>query len=194
MKLQVFPNTTKPLCVFGALDTDNGRAIADEMLQWLVPHYEVHVVWHDGSQFEQPALRYMQDLCKERNVPCLYLHTKGAWNSTRMDNVRIRAFWKKEFTERQEEYFDAVDCARPSVACPFTGDDGTTWYNAFVVNAAAMRVHPEIRPNANRMKFERLFVKRNEVRVCGMVSNAIHREKGDIDKKILAIIRQHLNE
>lgn len=190
MQTQVFPNKDKPLCVFGALDTERGRAIAEEMLQWLVPHYEVHVVWHDGSLFEQPALRYMQDLCKKRNVPCLYLHTKGAWNFS-PDNEHIRNFWKHEFTERQAEYFDAVDCERPSVACPFAGDDGTTWLNGFVVNAAAMRVHPTINPNDNRWKFERLFKDRAEVRVCGLVSNAIHRKAGK-GRKMMAVIHKYM--
>lgn len=42
----------KPLCVLGIVDSEKGREIASEMLEWLEPIYDVHKVYHDGSLFE----------------------------------------------------------------------------------------------------------------------------------------------
>jgi len=42
----------KPLCVIGIVNNERGLKIAEEMLDWLNPIYEVHKVYHDGSKFE----------------------------------------------------------------------------------------------------------------------------------------------
>lgn len=173
----------KPLCVIGIVNNERGLKIAEEMLDWLNPIYEVHKVYHDGSKFEQPALRYLQDLCIKEHRPCLYLHTKGAYNRSEFSQ-QVRQIWKHEFTKHWQTYFDLVDRPYAVVSCPFTGSDKTTWYNGFVVNWQAMQDHPTINPNKNRFKFEKLFVD-SRTQVIGVVRNDFHRELGHTDRKTL---------
>lgn len=176
----------KPICVLGVVDNEAGRAIEREMLAWLEPLYDVHVVLHDGTKFEQPAIRYMQDICLRDKVPCLYLHTKGAFNRPELSTV-VRSMWKHEFTTKKDVYFGLVDRPYAAVACPFTGSDKTTWYNGFVTNWQAMAAHPLIEPNANRMKFERLFIG-SQTQVFGVVRNDMHREIGHVDARLMEYI------
>ena len=177
-------NPGKPLCVLGVVDNEAGRAIADEMRRWLKPHYNLVEIWHDGSLYEQPAIRYVQDYCRATKQPCLYLHTKGAYNRPEL-SAWVRQIWKHEFTQNQEIYFGLVDRPYATVACPFTGSDKTTWYNGFVTNWKAMEEHPDIEPNKNRFAFERLFIK-SRAQVIGVVRNDFHRELGQIDEKAKA--------
>ena len=152
-------------CVLGVADTERGREIRDRMITWLAPVYAVTEVWHDGSLFEQPALRYMQDWCKESGKSCLYLHTRGAYK-THWTTVPTRKMWKEEFGKHADEYFGAVAGEQAMVACPLTGSKNRTWYNGFVANAAAMCAIPAIEPNADRKVFEKLFTDM-PVRVIG---------------------------
>ena len=47
-------------CVFGILDSEIGREIEDEMLEWLLPEYDVWCIIQPepGLLFEYPALRF----------------------------------------------------------------------------------------------------------------------------------------
>lgn len=173
-----------PICVLGAVDTERGREIEEEMREWLVPNYHLWVVRHDGSQFEQPALRFAQMMSIEMERPVLYLHTKGAFNRQDLSD-EVRKMWRHEFTENKDLYFGLVNRPYAVVACPFTGDDKTTWYNGFVANHRAYNEIPAIEPNTNRMVFERLFVKQR-LQVIGVVRNDFHRRKGKIDEKFLS--------
>lgn len=170
-----------PYCVLGVADTERGREIEQEMREWLEPNYNLIEVWHDGSLFEQPALRYMQDLCIKTMRPCLYLHTKGAYNRPEI-SAMVRDMWRHEFTRYKDVYFGLVNRPYAVVACPTTGSDKTTWHNGFVANWRAMADHPLIEPNANRMKFERLFIG-STTQVIGVIRNDIHREQGHVDEK-----------
>lgn len=170
----------KHICVFGIVNNEFGLKIAQEMLEWLEPIYEIHKIYHDGSQFEYPALKYLQELCIKTKQPCLYIHTKGAFNRPELSQT-VRDMWKKEFSKNYETYFKLVDRPFAAVACPFTGSDKTTWYNGFVTNAKAMEEIPEITPG-NRMKFERLFIGQKP-QVFGVIRNDFHRELGHIDEK-----------
>lgn len=164
------PDSTNPFCVLGVADTDKGRAIAAEMREWLKPNYCVIEIWHDGSLFEQPALHYMQYLCKETDATCLYLHTRGAFNFHKTTTERTHKLWRHEFTTKRDWYFEQVAKREPTAACPFTGSEKYTWYNGFVVNANAMKAIPEIKPNEDRLFFEHLF-KGTPVNVIGAYVN-----------------------
>lgn len=181
------PKSMDPLCVLGVADTEQGRIIEQEMREWLEPNYCVFEIWHDGSLFEQPALRFMQDLCHDTKSPCLYLHTKGAFNRGEL-SAEVRQMWKMEFGDKRDMYFALVDRPYAVVACPFTGSDKTTWYNGFVANSKAMEEIPCIDPNKNRMKFERLFVGKAP-QVIGVMRNDIHREEGKIDNKFISTMK-----
>lgn len=159
-----------PYCVLGVADTEAGRCIEDEMRAWLEPRYRLIEIWHDGSLFEQPALRYMQDLCKETGEPCLYLHTRGAYNFHPSTTLRTRRMWRAQFGKERDKYFGLVNVPEPTAACPFTGSEKYTWYNGFVANAEAMRSIPAIEPSEDRMTFERIF-RGSEVNVIGVFLN-----------------------
>ena len=169
MTVEILKNTRKPLCVLGVLDTEKGNAIAKDMLEWLCPLFTVHVVRHDGSLFEQPALRYMQELCKKTNRPCLYLHTRGAVHEHKT-TVHTHEMWRQEF-RHIDEYMAMVKGSKPQVVCPLSGPNGETWYNGFVANAAAMRAIPDIEPNDDRYFFEwRMF---KDVPVYGVLQDKV---------------------
>ena len=171
----------KKLCVLGVVRNASGIDIAEEMLEWLTPLYDVHVVHHDGTKFEYPALSYAQELATDTGLPVLYLHTKGAFNRPELSRD-VREMWRHEFTEKRDVYFGLV--ARPfaAVACPFTGSDKTTWYNGFVANCRAFAEIPAIAPSTNRMKYERLFIGQSP-QVIGVLRNDIHRENGHVDER-----------
>ena len=166
----------RPTCVFGAVDTPNGRAIADEMLAWITPEYNTHVVWHDGRMFEYHALRYAQELAIREDIPVLYLHTKGACNKPERSAL-IRKMWRQEFGYDQARYFaQALHTEKPLVLCPFIGPDRIHRYNGFVANAAAWKAIPLIQPNENRMVFEHLWRWASEVEMVGTIYNDITSE------------------
>ena len=162
----------RPLCVLGAVENERGREIADEMMRWLVWHYDLHVVWHDGTLYEQPALRYAQQLSLLTRQPVLYLHTKGAYNKPELSR-QIRRMWRKEFGAMPNRYFRAVSGDIPAVACPLTGADRMTRYDGFVANPAAWYAIPLIVPSADRMTFEKLWQNYPDVRIYGLVNDKI---------------------
>lgn len=188
MTIERFVNIEKPLCVFGVVDNERGREIAKEMLQWLIPNYNLHVVLHDGTEFEFPALHYMQSLCAQLNQPCLYIHSRGAFNKWKT-TVPTRKMWKHEFVDLQENYFRLVDTEEPTAACPFTGSGKHTFYNGFVVNAAAMATIPELKPSEDRMVYECIFGG-SDVKVYGTILNNV--ERGNLSDARQYLYRNYL--
>lgn len=170
----------KHKCVLCAVNNDRGREIEKNMLEWLSHLYEVHVVWHDGTQYEYPGLKYLQELCINSNEPCLYLHTRGAFNYYPNTTPYTHKMWQDEFSNKAKIYFDLVNTDDPTVACPFTGINKHTWYNGFVANPAAMKKIPTIEPSTNRMIYERLF-KDSEVLVRGVIYNRIDCDGSGLD-------------
>lgn len=170
MRLEIYQD--KPLCVFGAVENEKGREIADEMLAWLAPLYNVHAVWHDGRMAEYHALRYAQELACKTGLPLLYVHTKGAFNKPER-SAKIRMLWWQHFGHDLAHYFAQADTEKPLVLCPFTGPDRIHRYNGFVANAAAWRAIPTIQPNENRMVFEHLWRYAPEVEMRGTIYSDI---------------------
>lgn len=155
----------RPICVFGIMDTPKGQTIADEMRPWLKQHYQLIEVWHDGSQFELPALQEAKRLSLQFNVPVLYIHTRGAVNEWRT-TIPTRKMWAYEFGVQWRKYFDIARSSMPTVVCPFTDYDRETRYNGFVANPLAWRV-ANLYPSMDRMVYERLWCKEPSVRVLG---------------------------
>lgn len=173
----------KPMCVFGVVDNPDGLQIESRMIAWLSLYYRVVEIRHDGTQYEFPALRFMQLYCTLTGRPCLYIHTRGAfhkWNTT----IPSRRMWRHEFGELHDVYERIVDTDKPVAACPFTGASKCTFYNGFMVNAAAMRAIPAIMPNNDRMVYEDIF-KDSPVHVYGTIFN-------DVEYDSLSKARQYL--
>lgn len=170
MKLE----NNKPLCIINIMNNEQGLKISEEILEWLEPIYEVHKIYHDGSQYEYPGMKYMQDLCIKEKRPCLYLHTKGAVN-TRPETEDVRKLWKHEFTKNYQTYFNIVNIDSPQVACPLTGNLGFPWFNGFVTNYQALQKIPSFEPCEDKGVFNQIFgifkvpvygVVRNDVNWC----------------------------
>ena len=166
----------KPICVFGIAANQNGLQIAEEMLNWLTPVYEVYQVLHDGTKYEYPALKKAQELSIEIKKPVLYLHTRGAFNIHKTTKPTHR-MWKEQFSNNMQKYFEAVNTEIPTVACPFTGTKKITWYNGFVANWQAWS-SVSIEETQDRMVFERLFCNTN-VNVIGILANGNDHDQED---------------
>lgn len=112
----------KPLCVLGAANCLRGQMIAEEMLMWLKPNFNVFVIRHDGTTFEYAALKFLQNLIKSGtyNEPVFYLHTKGAYH-VRKESEATRRMWKYEFVTRQKLYLETVSTDKPLLATPYSG-------------------------------------------------------------------------
>ena len=166
-------NDHRPFCVLGSMQTELGKVIEKEMLEWLVPHFNVYLVRHNGQAFEYTAIKFLKDVMSRTNAPCFYLHTKGAVYTRKLSH-RVRNMWRYEFVSRQDEYLKAVDCERPRVACPYTGSDKVTWYNGWCANAAAVRAFDVIETN-NRFYYE--YELCHNVDVVGLRMNNINEPK-----------------
>jgi len=103
---KIFSNSI--VCVFGILVNDNGLEIANSMLQWLSPEYDIYCVYqkYPGKLFEYPALRFAQWISIVYNIEIiLYIHTKGAFYQ--YDNqIEVRKIWKLEFTKPRNHIFN----------------------------------------------------------------------------------------
>lgn len=165
---------TRPLCVLGILDTPKGNEIAERMLEWLEPVYEVIQVRHDGSKFELPALREAQLHSIERKAPVLYIHTRGAVN-TWPTTQPTHDMWREQFGNQWRKYFTIADDSRATVAAPFIDANGITRYNGFVANTAAWALL-DLKETNERHDYEHLW-KASEVRMIGTL---IQRDGVDI--------------
>ena len=182
----------RPICVFGVLLTEEGKKIKAEMLEWLEPIYEVHLIEQEppGKLFEYPAIKEAIELSIERNLPVLYIHTKGAANpvpswAERMMNEKfdipksakledcqktIRNLWKNEFTgDRLTKYLDRLNTEKATVCCPYTGIQKWTWFNAWMINPTAAKLFSNrLRFSDYRWYYERIFEGHNNIDVVGM--------------------------
>ena len=157
----------RPICVFGIMDNDKGRMIADEMRKWLRDVYDVREVLHDGSLFEYPALKLAHDLSIEYDEPVLYIHTRGAVN-TYPYTIPTRRCWADQFGKQWKKYFTIAKTDVPRVVCPFVDYDRETRYNGFVANTAAWRLI-DLKPSKDRFDFERLWIDKPDCEVLGLL-------------------------
>lgn len=146
------------ICVLGVLKTEEGLRVKDEMLQWLRLVHDVYAVEQEapGSLYEFPAMALAIEMCHKMQAPVLYLHTKGAANQHKVQEM-VRKMWQGEFgnPEKMKEYLKLVDGVEPRLAAPVVGDESQTWFNGFIMNPAAATVlRDTIRPCTDRYYFE----------------------------------------
>ena len=159
----------RPFCVLGSMQTDLGKAIEQELLEWLTPHFNVYLVRHDGRAFEYTAIKFLKDVMSRTNAPCFYVHTKGAFYVRKVAH-RVRNMWHSEFVGRQAEYLRAVDGDTPKVAAPYAGATKVPWYNGWVANASAIRGMHLIKTDDRFYYEHRLFT---DAEVVGLRMNDI---------------------
>ena len=153
------------LCVLGCLLTESGRKIKEEMLPWLTEKYSVTVVNQaaPGELFEFPALKYAKELSIAENKPVLYIHTKGAGNSTNVYNqAKCRSIWKSEFHDDYDWYANQIKAGYAAVCCPFTHKNiGMTILNGFMATPEAWKkanvYYPKRGVGDERLGYEHLF-------------------------------------
>lgn len=145
------------LAVLGVLNTQLGRQIRNEMMEWLSVFETIEVCQQQpGRMFEFPAMLMAYELSAKLDQPVLYLHTKGAANPMPVQRS-IRALWQKEFTTRLQRYINIVNTDKPTIATPITGGAKHTWFNAWICNAQAARIMREhINLDTNRYVYENL--------------------------------------
>ena len=96
------------VCVFGILANEKGLEIANSMIKWLLPEYDIYCVYqkYPGKLFEFPALRFAQWLSLTFNINIiLYLHTKGAFHYEHATQEQVRKLWKLEFTSPRKKIY-----------------------------------------------------------------------------------------
>ena len=65
------------MCVFGVLENNDGKKIEDEMLNWLIPNYNIYIVYqkYPGKLFEYPALKFAQYLIKKNKSNSTFIYS-----------------------------------------------------------------------------------------------------------------------
>lgn len=189
----------KQLCVLGVLKTDLGIKIKEEMLEWLVPLYDVTTVEVDppnNVEFEYPFLKKACEASIDSEQPILYLHTKGAACNNQTQPL-VRKLWRHEFSTMHDLYFDTVSKFSEAVAvAPFTSlANSICWFNGFVMNyAAAEQIDNKLRIAIDRYWYEQKLLNEARVNCIGMYHAACNTPECAYDVFInnLIIAQKHL--
>jgi len=152
IKMMFTEDLTKPICVLNVVANPRGLGIADDMLKWIQPQYNVFVVEHDGTKFEYYGLKFLQNYVAHNDVrvPILYLHTKGAVR-VRACSPKVHNLWKFEFGRNMNKYLSILDTDKPTIGTPYAGYakdprpgyEGVypvSWYNGWMANPAALKL------------------------------------------------------
>lgn len=139
-------------CIFSIMNCPLGNKIANEMIVWLKPLFDVTEVYHNGKEWEWPGINAACALSLSINEPVLYIHTKGAGHDNSAQKP-IRDFWKKELTTKLPLYEKALETH--DVVCPITGKEKQTWFNMFMANPKAWDTiqNSLIKPNLENRYF-----------------------------------------
>ena len=188
-------SVNKTLCVFGVLESKNGKKIEKEMLEWLIPNYDVYIVYQKfpGKFFEYPAIKFAQYLINKKNKTLLlYIHTKGAFYPKRK-NIQsvVRQLWKYEYSgKNKNKYISPILNNLTDVTTMFSGDKKITWFNGFFASKRAFKIieNKLKKRYKKRHKYETLF-KRTMVRVLGIINNKLNRNVHPHAKNYLKYIK-----
>lgn len=163
----------KIMCIFGVLANQNGMKIEKEMLKWLIPEYDIYIVYqkYPGKLYEYPGLRFAQWIIQSLNKTLLlYLHTKGAFYSRKFQEI-IREFWMNEFKyPRNQIYIQAILKNKSDISIPFR-KGYSTWYNGMLISKRAFDLIPEIEVNKNRFFYEGGVFHVNNIRIKGIIND-----------------------
>jgi len=194
---KTYNSTNKTLCVFGVLENENGKKIEEEMLKWLLPNYDLYIVYqkYPGKLYEYPALKFAQYLIKKKKKTLLlYLHTKGAFFPNRDKDIQkiVRELWKYEYSGNNiKKYINPILNNIADVTAMFVGNRyKTTWFNGFYISYRAFNIiNLDKLLNTSRWNYEILF-KNTKARVLGIIENKIDKNIHDIARKYLELIKK----
>ncbi len=190
-------STNKTLCVFGVLENGFGKKIEEEMLKWLLPNYDIYIVYqkYPGKLYEYPALKFAQYLMNKKNITLLlYLHSKGAFYPNRDNGIQkvVRELWKYEYSGNNiKKYINPILNNITDVTAMFVGNCcKTTWFNGFYISYRAFNIiNLDKLLNTTRWKYEILF-KNTNANVLGIIENKVDKNIHDIARKYLKLIKK----
>jgi len=163
----------KIICILGVLVNQVGITIEKEMLDWLLPEYDVYCVYQKspGILYEYPAIKFAQWILEKLNKSLvLYLHTKGASNVYRFQKF-IRKFWKIEFkSPRNKIYIKPILNNQTDVSAPFR-HNRITWYNGMFISKRAFDIIGEVPKFKNRYLYEGYLFKNIDIRIVGIIKD-----------------------
>jgi len=188
---------TKIVCVFGCLLSEKGRQIKQEMLKWLTKKYDVICVNQEypGTLYEWPAMLFAKKYSMDNNVPVLYIHTKGAFNSKNVyEQAKVRKLWENEFINNYEWYEKTVLENPNAVAAPFVADFpfNSTWCNAFIAGPEAWSKCELSTPRKTRFEYEHIF-KNAKINPISRVLNGVNTPGKNNENKEFKMMVRYIN-
>ena len=163
----------KIICVLGVLVNQVGITIEKEMLDWLMPEYDVYCIYQKspGILYEYPAIRFAQWILEKLNKSLvLYLHTKGASHVHRFQQI-IRNFWKIEFkSPRNKLYIESILNNQTDVSAPFR-KNRNTWYNGMFISKRAFEIIGKVPKFINRYHYEGGLFNNTDIRIIGIIKD-----------------------
>ena len=163
----------KTICILGILVNENGIKIAKKMLNWLIPEYDIYLIYqkYPGILYEYPALRFAQWILETLNKTILlYVHTKGAFNA-RNDQNKVIELWKKEFTHpRNKIYIKNLLKNKTDISVPFRKGI-CTWFNGMFISKRAFDLIFEVTINKRRHFYEGGIFNSAHIRIKGIIND-----------------------
>lgn len=163
----------KIICILGVLVNQVGKTIEKEMLDWLIPEYDVYCVYQKspGILYEYPAIRFAQWILEKLNKSLvLYLHTKGASHVHGFQQF-IRNFWKVEFkSPRNKNYIKPILNNQTDVSAPFRSNI-CTWYNGMFISKRAFDIIGEVPKYKRRHHYEGGLFNNSDIRILGIIKD-----------------------
>jgi len=194
---KTYNSNNKTLCVFGVLENEFGKKIEEEMLKWLLPNYDLYIVYqkYPGKLYEYPALKFAQYLINKKNKTLLlYLHSKGAFFPNRDKGIQkvVRELWKYEYSGNNiKKYINPILNNIADVTAMFVGNCcKATWFNGFYISYRAFNIiNLDKLLNTTRWKYEVLFNNTN-ASVLGIIENKVDNNIHDMARKYLELIKK----
>jgi hypothetical protein len=188
--------TNKIICIFGVLVNLKGILIENEMLDWLLPEYDIYCVYqkYPGKLYEYPYFRFAQWLSQTLNETILlYVHTKGAFNSNQIQ-IHVRTLWMNEFKNpRNKIYIQPILKNKTDITVPFRAGV-CTWFNGMFISKRAFDLIPEVPIEKMRHFYEGGVFNYINIRIKGKIKDRIL--PCEIGKVMLhhLYIKKHKNE
>lgn len=188
---------TPIMCIFGCLLSEAGKKIKKEMLEWITYKYDCICVNQEypGTLYEWPALKFAQKYSIDNNIPVLYVHTKGAFNSKNVYlQNKVRELWKDEFINNYNFYEKAILENKKTVAGPFIADVpfGVTWLNGFMAAPDAWKTVDISVPRKSRYEYEFLF-KGKDIKPISRVLSGVNQNGHFNENKKFRMMTKYIN-
>ena len=187
----------KIICIFGVLVNLKGIIIENEILEWLMPEYDIYCIYqkYPGKLYEYPYFRFAQWILQKLNKTILlYLHTKGAFHSNPVQS-KVRKLWMNEFIyPRNKVYIQPILKNKTDISTPFRYGKNT-WFNGMFISKRAFDLIQEVPFKIARHYYEGGLFSLVNIRIKGIIKdNQLPLEIGRAMKYHLEIQKKQKNE